>query len=93
MDRVEADLRCRARAAVSPARFIPIAEQSAPDPSIGEMVVRQACEASRELERSGFGEVLISVNVSARAVRRPDPDRVDSRAMCAVRADAGQARP
>ena len=37
-----------------------------PDPPIGEMVVRQACEASRELERSGFGEVLISVNVSAR---------------------------
>ena len=51
---------------VSPARFIPIAEQSALIHSIGEMVVRQACEASRELERSGFGEVLISVNVSAR---------------------------
>ena len=49
---------------VSPAEFIPIAEESGLIGDIGAWVMRRACAQKRTWERSGFGEFPISVNVS-----------------------------
>lgn len=57
---------------VSPAEFIPLAEQSAHIHAIGHFVVEQACAALRRLATCGLGELGVSVNVSARQFERPD---------------------
>lgn len=53
---------------VSPAEFIPIAEESQLIVSIGDWVLRQACSQAKIWEQR-FGELFIAVNVSARQFR------------------------
>ena len=55
---------------VSPAEFIPIAEESQLIVSIGEWVLRQACNQAKIWEQQ-FGQLFIAVNVSARQFREP----------------------
>lgn len=66
---VEALLRWQSpsRGAISPARFIPIAESTALIDQLGEWVLRRALADARELP-----EVVISVNVSANQLKRDD---------------------
>lgn len=52
--------------AVSPARFIPIAEQSQLILPIGMWVMKTACEFAGQLGRSGLEDVRIGVNLSPR---------------------------
>lgn len=54
---------------VSPAEFIPIAEETGLILPIGEWVLEEACRQIREWERSKKPKVKISVNVSARQFR------------------------
>ncbi|HEV2978619.1 MAG TPA: EAL domain-containing protein [Casimicrobiaceae bacterium] len=54
---------------VSPAQFIPIAEETGLIDSIGEWVLRSACRQMDRWYRSGLPRIAISVNVSSRQFR------------------------
>jgi diguanylate cyclase (GGDEF)-like protein len=57
---------------VSPARFIPIAEESQMIVALGEWVLREACRQSRRWQRAGLPPVRIAINISAVQFVRPD---------------------
>jgi diguanylate cyclase (GGDEF)-like protein/PAS domain S-box-containing protein len=62
------------RGLLGPEEFIPSAEQSGLVVPIGELVLKQACEQAKEWqERDSYLRALvISVNLSARQLQRPD---------------------
>ncbi len=61
---------------VSPARFIPVAEETDLIVPIGEWVLRTACEQARQWHEHGL-RLRLAVNVSAKQLRRADfPDMV-----------------
>ncbi len=51
---------------VSPAEFVPIAEEAGIIGTIGESVLATACRAARAWQLEGHGEIRVAVNVSAR---------------------------
>ncbi|MGY0201042.1 EAL domain-containing protein [Leptothrix sp. BB-3] len=57
---------------VSPAEFIPIAERSGLIGSIGDWVLRRACEQIVVWRRAGMPALRISVNLSPIQLQRPD---------------------
>jgi len=71
---VEALLRWNSReyGNVSPARFIPLAEQAGFINSIGKWVLTEACFFASRLAQQGRGDVRVAVNISARQVASGD---------------------
>ena len=63
------------RGMVSPAEFIPVAEQSGQIVEIGAWVLAQACRQAVEWQRSGFAGLAVSVNLSPVQARRGDLER------------------
>jgi diguanylate cyclase (GGDEF)-like protein len=64
---------------VSPARFIPIAEDTGMIIAIGEWVLRTACRQVKTWIDAGVPPLRVAVNVSARQLRKQDfPDLVAS---------------
>ena len=62
---------------ISPATFIPLAEETGLIVPIGEAVLRQACRQLKTWQESGYPSLQMSVNLSARQFRQPDlADRV-----------------
>lgn len=57
---------------VSPATFIPLAEETGLIIPIGEAVLRQACQQLQCWRQAGYQELQLSVNVSARQFRQTD---------------------
>ncbi|ADW71065.1 putative bifunctional diguanylate cyclase/phosphodiesterase [Granulicella tundricola] len=57
---------------VSPARLIPIAEESQMIVALGTWVLREACNQSMRWQKAGLPEVLIAVNISAMQFARQD---------------------
>lgn len=57
---------------ISPAEFIPLAEQTGAISSIGLWVFEQAAMQALMLEKQGLGDVVIAVNVSAVQFDRPE---------------------
>ncbi len=57
---------------MSPASFIPIAEENGMIIPLGAWVFRRAFIDLRRLERSGFGRIYFSVNVSGKQFEQPD---------------------
>jgi len=57
---------------VSPAEFIPIAEETGLIVPIGEHVMRCACEKAKEWQNKGYEQFHISVNLSARQFQQHD---------------------
>jgi EAL domain-containing protein (putative c-di-GMP-specific phosphodiesterase class I) len=71
--------------AVSPATFIPVAEETGLILSIGKWVLRKACAQSMAWQRAGLPPVRVAVNLSPRQLN--DPELVDE--VRAALADAG----
>lgn len=57
---------------VSPADFIPIAEQTGLILDIGHWVLRQACQELQRLHERGYDHLRVAVNLSARQFRQTD---------------------
>ena len=55
---------------VSPAKFIPIAEEAGLIIPIGEWVLQTACKQMAIWQKSGLGNLLMSVNLSARQLQQ-----------------------
>ena len=70
---VEALLRWRhpVKGAVSPAEFIPVAEETGQIVPIGEWVLRSACAQMVEWRKQGMTELTMAVNLSMRQLRQP----------------------
>jgi diguanylate cyclase (GGDEF)-like protein len=70
---VEALVRWRhpERGVITPDRFIPIADESGLIVEIGEWVLNKACDQVRRWHELGFGELSVSVNVSAVQFAQP----------------------
>lgn len=49
---------------ITPGNFIPLAEKSGLINDIGEFVFREACEQQVRWRKSGYGDLLVSVNLS-----------------------------
>lgn len=60
------------RGIVSPATFIPLAEETGLIMPIGEMVLRQACRQLKVWHKAGYPSLTMSVNLSAIQFRQPD---------------------
>jgi EAL domain-containing protein (putative c-di-GMP-specific phosphodiesterase class I) len=54
---------------ISPLHFIPLLEETNLIISIGEWVLRTACEQAVAWQKAGYGNMLMSVNLSARQFR------------------------
>jgi len=57
---------------VSPAQFIPLAEETGLIVPIGEWVLATACRQNREWQNGGLPAVSVSVNLSSVQFRKPD---------------------
>ncbi|PWB47720.1 MAG: hypothetical protein C3F18_11970 [Nitrosomonadales bacterium] len=57
---------------VSPARFIPVAEDSGMIIPLGEWVLRTACAQNRAWQCAGLKPIGVAVNLSARQFRQPN---------------------
>lgn len=55
---------------ISPARFIPLAEDSGLIISIGEWVLNQACQQAVKMQQAGLAPFVMSVNLSAMQFRK-----------------------
>lgn len=66
---------------VSPAEFVPLAEEIGLIGSIGEWVLRSACQQARVWHDSGFSSMRISVNLSARQLQQQDLVKVVRRVL------------
>lgn len=57
---------------ISPAEFIPVAEESGLIEPLGDWIIRQACRQFNAWKEEGIGPVRMSVNISARQFRHHD---------------------
>jgi diguanylate cyclase (GGDEF)-like protein len=55
---------------VSPAKFIPVAEEAGLINVIGKWVLKTACKQIAIWQKSGLGKILVSVNLSARQLQQ-----------------------
>lgn len=57
---------------ISPAEFIPIAEESGLIIGLGEWILREACTFNKSLLDQGFTPCIVSVNISTVQINHPD---------------------
>ncbi|MEW5773027.1 MAG: EAL domain-containing protein [Thermodesulfobacteriota bacterium] len=57
---------------VSPAEFIPLAEDTGLILPLGEIILEKACMAARRLAEAGHGDLALAVNLSPRQFRQQD---------------------
>lgn len=57
---------------VSPADFIPLAEETGLIIPIGEWVLRTACQQAQAVHQQGFTDFIMAVNISARQFQHPE---------------------
>lgn len=60
------------RGLVSPAEFIPIAEESGMIVPLGEWVLKTACRQNKEWQNAGYRPICVSVNLSLRQFMQPN---------------------
>jgi len=76
-------------AVVSPANFIPLAEETGLIVELGDWVLRAACLQALSLQRAGFRDLQVAVNFSARQLREPRVASRVQRALQETGLDAG----
>jgi len=59
------------RGLISPAEFIPLAEDTGLIVPLGEWVLRTACAQNKAWQDAGFGSLRVAVNLSARQFEQP----------------------
>lgn len=57
---------------ISPALFIPIAEQMGMINEIGDWVIHRTCQAIREIEIAGYANFIVAINLSVQQLMRED---------------------
>lgn len=57
---------------VSPAEFIPIAEDSGLILSIGEWIIQTVCRKLKQWKENGYGTISISINLSPKQFQQPE---------------------
>jgi EAL domain-containing protein (putative c-di-GMP-specific phosphodiesterase class I) len=62
----------RKRGAISPVRFIPVAEELGLIHALGNFALRQGCERLQQWDKAGLPPLRLAVNASARQFRSPD---------------------
>lgn len=60
---------------ISPARFIPVAENSGLIHELGRWVLGEACRQAREWQNEGLGELVMAINLSPVQFRRGDVEQ------------------
>ena len=75
---------------VSPAQFIPLAEESGMIVAIGEWVLREACNTLADWKRAGLPDMSIAVNVSATQLLHSDLPRTVERILRETGVDPSQ---
>ena len=73
---------------VSPAEFVPLAEEQGTIWEIGEWVLREACRQNRAWQDAGLRPVKISVNLSARQLSRDEFSATLKEILAQTRLDA-----
>ena len=73
---------------VSPARFIPVAEDCGIIHTLGEFALREACRQAKVWQEAGLPPVVMSVNVSARQFAQGDIEQVVLQTLRDVKLDA-----
>ncbi|RAK23144.1 PAS domain S-box-containing protein/diguanylate cyclase (GGDEF)-like protein [Anoxybacillus vitaminiphilus] len=73
---------------VSPAEFIPIAEETNLIVDIGKWVLEQACRDVKKLEQMGFSNIKMAVNLSAKQFNEGNLEKVVSEIFKKFNADA-----
>ncbi|MDR9436205.1 MAG: EAL domain-containing protein [Thiohalophilus sp.] len=58
--------------AVSPAQFIPLAEESGQIVEIGDWAIHQVCRDLRTMSDHGFDDARVAINISSRQIRNQD---------------------
>ena len=57
---------------VSPARFVPVLEETGLIIPVGKWVLEQACSAAKDIQERGLSDFRIAVNLAARQLRQAD---------------------
>ncbi len=57
---------------ISPARFIPVLEETGLILPVGEWVLEQACKTAVDIQNQGFADFRIAVNIAARQLQQAD---------------------
>ena len=57
---------------ISPARFIPVLEETGLIVPVGKWVLEQACNMAKQVQSKGFRDFRIAVNLAARQLRQAD---------------------
>ena len=60
------------RGLISPSEFIPIAEESGLIVSIGEWVLKTACQQNKSWQNAGYQPICVSINLSMRQFLQPN---------------------
>jgi diguanylate cyclase (GGDEF)-like protein/PAS domain S-box-containing protein len=74
---------------VSPAQFIPLAEETGLIVPLGEWVLKSACTQNREWQKLGFPRMRVAVNLSPRQFRQKHLVREVARILSETGLDAG----
>jgi EAL domain-containing protein (putative c-di-GMP-specific phosphodiesterase class I) len=62
--------RCPKRGVITPASFIPLAEETGLIIPLGDWVLRQACRQAQQWRHQGLGDITMAVNLSATQLRQ-----------------------